>query len=227
MKATQKLHDAGQSIWLDNITRALLNTGGLKRYIDELSVTGLTSNPSIFDLAIKSSHDYDAEIREKSAGHKEGEALFFELALEDLTRAEALLDRGIDIAIGSRAIEHTKILEHQSFLRERVAKVFGLIQRNYLGLKLKDTQCGFKLFTRESAHKIFSEVKLNSVIFDGEVLWLAEFPVEWTHDPDTRLTYNFIRSLKVLRDMLSIPLLHFSQKQVAIQPNNRTARVSV
>jgi transaldolase len=90
MKATQKLHDAGQSIWLDNITRALLNTGGLKRYIDELSVTGLTSNPSIFDLAIKSSHDYDAEIREKSAGHKEGEALFFELALEDLTRAADL-----------------------------------------------------------------------------------------------------------------------------------------
>jgi transaldolase len=90
MKATQKLHDAGQSIWLDNITRALLNTGGLKRYIDELSVTGLTSNPSIFDLAIKSSHDYDAEIREKSAAHKEGEALFFELALEDLTRAADL-----------------------------------------------------------------------------------------------------------------------------------------
>ena len=90
MKATQILHEAGQSLWLDNITRALLTGGGLKRYIDELSITGLTSNPSIFDQAIKSSHDYDAAIREKTPAHKEGEALFFELALEDLTRAADL-----------------------------------------------------------------------------------------------------------------------------------------
>jgi transaldolase len=90
MKATQKLHEAGQSLWLDNITRALLTGGGLKRYIDELSITGLTSNPSIFDQAIKNSNDYDAAIREKTAAHKEGEALFFELALEDLTRAADL-----------------------------------------------------------------------------------------------------------------------------------------
>jgi len=90
MKATQILHEAGQSLWLDNITRALLTGGGLKRYIDELSITGLTSNPSIFDQAIKNSHDYDAAIREKTAAGKEGEALFFELALEDLTRAADL-----------------------------------------------------------------------------------------------------------------------------------------
>jgi transaldolase len=90
MKATQILHEAGQSLWLDNITRALLTGGGLKRYIDELSITGLTSNPSIFDQAIKNSHDYDAAIREKTAARKEGEALFFELALEDLTRAADL-----------------------------------------------------------------------------------------------------------------------------------------
>jgi dolichyl-phosphate beta-glucosyltransferase len=149
----------------------------------------------------------------------------YSVPLEDLTRAEALLDQGYDVAIGSRAIENTKIVEHQSFLRERVAKVFGLIQRNYLGLKLKDTQCGFKLFTRESARKIFGEVKLTSVIFDGEALWLAkrmnyrvaEFPVEWTHDPDTRLSYNFARSLEVFRDMMSIPLIHISQKQKALQ----------
>jgi transaldolase len=90
MKATQALHDAGQSLWLDNITRALLTGGGLKRYIDELSISGLTSNPSIFDQAIKNSNDYDAGIREKNAARKEGEALFFELALEDLTRAADL-----------------------------------------------------------------------------------------------------------------------------------------
>jgi len=90
MKATQLLHDAGQSLWLDNITRALLESGGLRRYIDELSVTGLTSNPTIFDHAIKNSRDYDTAIREKTAAGKAGEGLFFELALEDLTRAADL-----------------------------------------------------------------------------------------------------------------------------------------
>jgi transaldolase len=90
MKATQELHNLGQSIWLDNITRDLLDSGTLKRYIDELSVTGLTSNPTIFDHAIKNSTAYDAAIREKVSKGKSGEGLFFELALEDLTRAAAL-----------------------------------------------------------------------------------------------------------------------------------------
>src|SRR5208283_4362414 len=87
MKATQQLHDLGQSIWLDNITRDLLTSGTLKRYIDELSVTGLTSNPTIFDHAISHSSAYDEEIRRLvKLGHS-GEALFFELAMEDLTLA--------------------------------------------------------------------------------------------------------------------------------------------
>jgi transaldolase len=90
MKATQLLHDLGQSLWLDNITRDLLDSGTLKRYIDELSVTGLTSNPTIFDHAIKNSGAYDAAIRQKSAKTKSGEELFFELAVEDITRAAAL-----------------------------------------------------------------------------------------------------------------------------------------
>jgi len=90
MKATQKLHDIGQSLWLDNITRDLLDGGTLKKYIDELSVTGLTSNPTIFDHAIKSSAAYDASISKKIREGKSGEALFFELALEDLTRAADL-----------------------------------------------------------------------------------------------------------------------------------------
>jgi transaldolase len=88
MKATRLLHDAGQSLWLDNITRALLTSGGLKRYLDEFSITGLTSNPTIYDNAIKNSHDYDAAIQ-KMAGKKD-EAIFFELALDDLTRAADL-----------------------------------------------------------------------------------------------------------------------------------------
>ena len=87
MKATQLLHDRGQSLWLDNITRDLLDTGTLQRYVDELSVTGLTSNPTIFDQAIKKSAAYDPAIREKLGQGKSGEALFFELALEDLRRA--------------------------------------------------------------------------------------------------------------------------------------------
>jgi transaldolase len=90
MKATQLLHNLGQSIWLDNITRDLLTRGTLKRYIDELSVTGLTSNPTIFDHAIKNSSAYDAAIREDLAKGKSGEALFFDLALEDLTQAADL-----------------------------------------------------------------------------------------------------------------------------------------
>src|SRR5215468_10452683 len=90
MKATQLLHDLGQSLWLDNITRDILENGTLKRYIDELSVTGLTSNPTIFDHAIKNSTAYDAAIRKKVSEGKSGEALFFELAIEDLTRAADL-----------------------------------------------------------------------------------------------------------------------------------------
>src|SRR5258705_759610 len=90
MKAAQKLHDLGQSLWLDNITHNLLKTGVLRRYIDELSVTGLTSNPTIFDHAIKNSSDYDDAIKGKLAEGKSGEKLFFELALEDLTQAADL-----------------------------------------------------------------------------------------------------------------------------------------
>ena len=90
MKATQILHDAGQSLWLDNITRGLVKSGGLKRYAEEFSITGLTSNPSIFDLAIRNSADYDADIRQKMAAGKEPEPLFFELAIDDLSRAAEL-----------------------------------------------------------------------------------------------------------------------------------------
>jgi transaldolase len=90
MKPTQHLHDLGQSLWLDNITRGLLTSGTLRRYIDELSITGLTSNPSIFDHAIKNSNFYDDAIHEKMKRGKSGEALFFELAIEDLRQAADL-----------------------------------------------------------------------------------------------------------------------------------------
>jgi transaldolase len=89
MNPTRKLHETGQSLWLDNITRELLNNGTLKRYIDDLSVTGLTSNPTIFDNAIKNSAMYDADISRAASGGS-GEDLFFSLALADLTRAADL-----------------------------------------------------------------------------------------------------------------------------------------
>src|ERR1700724_3142611 len=90
MKITKRLHDLGQSLWLDNITREMLDNGTLRRYIDELSVTGLTSNPTIFDEAIGKTSAYDAGIRQKARGGLAGEELFVELALEDLRRAADL-----------------------------------------------------------------------------------------------------------------------------------------
>jgi transaldolase len=89
MKATAQLQELGQSLWLDNITREMLDSGQLQRYIDEFSISGLTSNPSIFDKAIKSGA-YDEEIRRKAAAAGERETLFFELAIEDLRRAADL-----------------------------------------------------------------------------------------------------------------------------------------
>lgn len=90
MKPTRKLHDLGQSLWLDNITRELLNSGTLKRYVDDFSVTGLTSNPTIFDRAIRNSTSYDETIRQMAPAAKTPEELFFGLALEDLTQAADL-----------------------------------------------------------------------------------------------------------------------------------------
>ena len=90
MKATQKLHEMGQSLWLDNITRGLLTSGTLLRYIQELSITGLTSNPTIFDHAIKNGQEYDQAIHKKANEGKSVEALFFDLAIEDLRQAADL-----------------------------------------------------------------------------------------------------------------------------------------
>jgi len=127
MKPTQKLHNLGQSLWLDNITRDLLNGGTLKRYIDELSVTGLTSNPTIFDHAIKNSAAYDGAIREELAKGKAGEALFFDLALDDLMRAADLFrpvhDRtnGVD---GWVSLEVSPLLAHDTARTIAAAKNF-------------------------------------------------------------------------------------------------------
>jgi transaldolase len=92
MKPTEQLHELGQSLWLDNITRTMLDDGTLKRYVDELSITGLTSNPTIFDKAISAGDAYDEQIAELREKGLDGEKLFFELALADLLRAAKLFE---------------------------------------------------------------------------------------------------------------------------------------
>lgn len=125
MKPTQQLHDLGQRIWLDNITRNLLQTGTLKRYIETLSLTGLTSNPTIFDQAIKSSSAYDGAIRNRRAAGKAAEDLFFDLAIEDIGLAADLFDathertRGVD---GWVSIEVSPRLAHDTRSTTAVAK---------------------------------------------------------------------------------------------------------
>ena len=146
MIATKLLHDLGQSIWLDNITRDLLESGTLQRYINELSVTGLTSNPTIFNQAIKNSASYDNPIREKLEAGKSGEDLFFDLAIEDLTRAADLFrpiyDRtnGID---GFVSLEVSPLLAYDTTSTLKEAKdLFARANRPNLFIKIPGTKEG-------------------------------------------------------------------------------------
>jgi transaldolase len=173
MKTTRKLHELGQSIWLDNITRDLLNDGTLRRYIDELSVTGLTSNPTIFDHAIKNSTSYDAAIREKLAKGRRGEELFFELALEDLTRAADLFrpinDRttGVD---GWVSLEVSPLLAHDTASTLAAAKeLFARAGRPNLFIKIPGTKEGVPAI--EEA--IFAGVPVNVTLLFSREQYLA------------------------------------------------------
>ena len=169
MKATQLLHNLGQSIWLDNITRDLLTSGTLKRYIDELSVTGLTSNPTIFDHAIKNSSAYDVAIREDLAKGKSGEALFFDLALEDLTQAADLFrpiyDRtnGVD---GWVSLEVSPLLAYDTTSTLAAAKeLHARARRPNLLIKIPGTKEGLPAI--EEA--IFAGVPINvTLLFSRE-----------------------------------------------------------
>src|SRR5690348_14450384 len=173
MKATQLLHNLGQSLWLDNITRDLLNTGTLKRYIDELSVTGLTSNPTIFDHAINHSTAYDAAIRKKLDEGKSGEELFFELALEDLTRATDLFrpiyDRteGVD---GWVSLEVSPLLAYDTASTIAAAKeLFARAGRPNLLIKIPGTTEGLPAI--EEA--IFAGVPINVTLLFSREHYLA------------------------------------------------------
>jgi transaldolase len=143
VKATQKLHALGQSLWLDNITRELLTSGTLGRYIDELSVTGLTSNPTIFDHAVAHSHAYDADIRRLVAAGKSDEVLFFELAVADLTEAADLFapiyqrTAGVD---GFVSLEVSPLLAHDTARTAAEARALhGKAKRANLFIKIPGT----------------------------------------------------------------------------------------
>ena len=169
MKATRKLHDLGQSLWLDNITRELLNSGTLQRYIDAFSVTGLTSNPTIFDHAIKNSATYDGDISQKAASAKGGEDLFFELALADLTRAAELFrpvfarTDGVD---GWVSLEVSPLLAHDT--NSTLAAARNLYQRGgkpNLFIKIPGTAEGLPAI--EAA--IFAGIPINvTLLFSRE-----------------------------------------------------------
>ena len=146
MKATQLLHNLGQSIWLDYITRDLLNTGTLRTYIDGMSVSGITSTPTIFDHAIKNSTAYDATIREKLIKGKSGEALFFEVALEDITGAADLFrpiynrTDGVD---GWVSLEVSPLLAHDTASTLAAAKdLHARAARPNLFIKIPGTKEG-------------------------------------------------------------------------------------
>lgn len=169
MKATQLLHNLGQSIWLDNITRDLLTSGTLKRYIDELSVTGLTSNPTIFDHAIKNSGAYDAAIRKKLNEGKSGEELFFELALQDLTQAADLFrpiyerTNGVD---GWVSLEVSPLLAHDTASTIAAAKsLHDRAGRHNLFIKIPGTKEGLPAIEEV----IFAGVPVNvTLLFSSE-----------------------------------------------------------
>lgn len=173
MKATRILHDLGQSIWLDNITRDLLKTGWLRRYIDEFSVTGLTSNPTIFDHAIKNSGDYDDAIKSKLAEGKSGEKLFFELALDDLAQAADLFrpihDRtcGVD---GWVSLEVSPLLAHDTQSTIAEAKdLHAQARRPNVFIKIPGTPEGLPAI--EEA--IFAGVPINVTLLFSDDQYLA------------------------------------------------------
>jgi transaldolase len=172
MKATEWLHDNGQSIWLDNITRTLLDNGTLKEYIEDLSVTGLTSNPTIFDHAIRNSTAYDGAICEKLQKGKSGEALFFELALEDLTRAAELFQpihkktNGTD---GWVSLEVSPLLAHDTARTLAAAKQLFDRGPDNLFIKIPGSKQGLPAI--EEA--IFAGVPVNITLLFSREQYLA------------------------------------------------------
>ena len=179
MNATRKLHELGQSLWLDNITRDLLTTGTLQRYIDELSVTGLTSNPTIFDHAVKNSTAYDAAIRKKLKEGKSGEQLFFELALEDITQAADLFRPAFERSCGVDgfvSLEVSPLLAYDTKTTIAVAKqLHARAGRPNLFIKIPGTKEGLPAIEET----IFAGVPINVTLLFSSEHYVAAADAYW------------------------------------------------
>jgi len=141
----------------------------------------------------------------------------YSVPIEALENGLALIREGFDAAIASRALSDSVVVQHQNFLRELSARLYTLIQNYHLGIRYPDTQCGFKIFTAAAARNLFARQKLDSVIFDPEILWLAkqngfkvaQFPVVWRHAENSRIQYDSLKkSLFVFQELFRIKKLH-------------------
>ena len=173
MNPTRQLHDLGQSLWLDNISRELLRIGTLRRYINDLSVTGLTSNPTIFDLAIRNGNLYDDSIRQGTAQGKSGETLFFQLAFEDLTEAADLFrpiydsTNGLD---GFVSIEVSPLLAYDTARTiKEVAELHAQSKRLNVMVKIPGTPEGVPAIEES----IFGGVSVNVTLLFSSDQYLA------------------------------------------------------
>ncbi len=181
MKATEKLHDIGQSLWLDNITRTMLGDGTLAGYIDELSVTGLTSNPSIFDKAISGGDSYDAQIAEVAAAAKAGEGVgandeervFFELAVADLQAATTLFAKvheRTDAVDGFCSLEVSPLLADDAAATiEQAAQLHAKAERENLFIKIPGTTAGLTAIEET----IFAGIPVNVTLLFDDAQYLA------------------------------------------------------
>ena len=173
MTTTQQLHDLGQSIWLDNISRPLLDSGGLRRYIDDFSVTGLTSNPTIFDHAIGNTDAYDDSIRDKARAGQRGEGLFMELALDDLRRAADLFRPAYDATDGIDgwvSMELSPLLVNDTARSiDAAARIYQQADRRNLFVKIPGTPEGVPAIEAS----IFAGVPINVTLLFSREQYIA------------------------------------------------------
>jgi transaldolase len=169
MNRTKDLQELGQSLWLDNITRGLLDDGTLRRYVDEFSITGLTSNPTIFKQAIENSNAYDRDIREKSGAGQSGETLFVQLALDDLRRAADMFRPAFDASAGVdgwASMEISPLLATDTAGSvEAAARIYEQGHRPNLFVKIPGTPAGIPAIEES----IFAGVPINvTLLFSCE-----------------------------------------------------------
>jgi dolichyl-phosphate beta-glucosyltransferase len=141
----------------------------------------------------------------------------YSVPIDAVERGVDLLKTGHDVAIASRALAGSEVDQHQNIFRELSAKIYTFIQNHHLGIRYQDTQCGFKIYTRRAVQVLFGKQRLDSVIFDPEILWLAkqegfkvaEFPVKWSHVADSRIQYDSLKkSMFVFQELFKIKKRH-------------------